>query len=113
MNVFIPTQKTLDKYGLSSDDWLEIFHSQGNSCAICHKPSSSGRYYIDHKHLPKYKTLPPEVRRKAVRGILDFVCNNRILTKGVTIEKLRNAADYLERFELRFISNQKSEIDQS
>ena len=103
----MPSQATLKKYGLTQEEWDAILKRQGNICPICEKTPKAGRYYTDHKHVPKYKELPAEERKKLVRGLLCYVCNNRILTRGVTIRKLRNAADYLERFEERLIGEIK------
>lgn len=108
-----PTKVTLAKYGLSLEEWVEILHSQNDVCAICLKQPTSGRFYVDHFHAKGWKKMPPEERKKYTRGLLCYIDNLKILTKGVSIQRLRSAADYLERFELRFIGDQKSEIDQS
>ena len=95
----IPSQKTLDKYGLSSDEWVEIFKSQGEVCKICKKESKTGQYVTDHAHVKNYKKLHPEERKKYVRGILCWWDNKQIVGRGVTIEKLQNAITYLLEFE--------------
>jgi len=43
--------------------------------------------------------MPPEEKKKYVRGIACFICNYRLLTRGVTLERLRNAVRYLEEYE--------------
>lgn len=102
-----PTLATLRKYGMTQEDFDAILLRQGGICPICEKAPTTGRWIIDHKHVPKYKRLPPEERKKLVRGILCWVCNNRLLTRGVTARKLRNAADYLDRFEERLMGQIK------
>lgn len=94
----IPLKSTLDKYGLSESDWVELFKQQGEVCLICKKESKTGRYVVDHAHIKGYKKLPPEQRKKYVRGILCWWDNKQIVGRGVTIEKLQNAITYLENF---------------
>ena len=97
----MPTPQTLKKYGLTQDDFDKILARQGGICPVCEKVPSTGRWVIDHEHLRGWKALPPEERKKYVRGILCWYDNNKILTKGVSIKRLRNAADYLDRYEER------------
>jgi|SRR5690349_19488943 len=104
----IPTQKTLDKYGLSEEEWLEILHRQGDVCAICGIQPSTGRFYTDHEHVKGWKHMPPEERKKYVRGLLCYIDNNKILTRGVNIERLRKAANYLEAYDTKkLVQDQK------
>jgi hypothetical protein len=97
----IPSKKTLDKYGLSEDEWVSIFKKQGEVCAICKKESK--RYVTDHAHVKGWKKMPPEQRKLYVRGILCWWDNSQIVGRGVTIEKLQNAIDYLLEFEKKII----------
>jgi len=103
----MPSQATLKKYGLTQEEWDAILKRQGGICPICESVPKTGRWVTDHKHVPNYKKLPPAERKKLVRGILCWYDNNRLLTRGVTIRKLRNAADYLERFEERLMGQIK------
>jgi hypothetical protein len=43
----------------------------------------------------------PEEKKNHVRGLADWICNYRILTRGVTLKRLRNAVRYLEEYEER------------
>lgn len=95
----IPSKVTLDKYGLSEKEWEGILHSQGDVCAICKKESKTGRYVTDHAHVKGYKKLPPEQRKKNVRGVLCWWDNKQFVGRGVTIEKLQNAISYLLEFQ--------------
>jgi len=97
----MPSPATLKKYGLTQEEWDAIFKRQDSVCAICGKLPKSGRLNVDHVHVPKYKELSPECRKSLVRGLLCYVCNHRILTRGVTVEKLENAVNYLKDFERR------------
>jgi hypothetical protein len=97
----IPSKITLDKYGLSSQEWEDILHSQGDMCPICKKESKTGRYVTDHFHAKGWKKMPPEQRKLYVRGITCWYCNHWVLSRGITIEKLQNAIDYLLEFNVK------------
>lgn len=100
-NLKIPRQTTLDKYGITQEEWLSILEKQDYVCPICKKFPSSGRLYIEHEHISGWKKLLPNERKKFIRGACCFICNYRILTKGVTAEKLLNAANYLKEYQNR------------
>lgn len=44
-----PTIATLKKYGLSVEDWQELFDGQGGVCAVCGKVPENGGLVIDHE----------------------------------------------------------------
>lgn len=95
----MPSKYTLSRYGLSLEEWQAILDRQGGVCPICGKIPSTGRWVVDHEHVKNWKNLPPEVRKSYVRGVLCWYDNRNILTRGVTIEKLKNAVAYLEEYE--------------
>jgi hypothetical protein len=95
----IPSKKTLDKYGLSEEEWEVIFHSQGDKCPICGNESKTGRYVTDHFHIKGWRNMPPEQRKLYVRGITCWWCNKQIIGRGVTVQKLQNAIDYILEFD--------------
>lgn len=97
----MPTKQTLSKYGLSLEEWDDLFLKYNGACHVCKKVPSSGRLNIDHFHVKGWKNMQPEERKKYVRGLLCYVCNNRILTKGVTAGKLESAAEYLREWETK------------
>jgi len=63
--------------------------SAATTCEICGRPPKPGgrALHRDHDH-----------RTGRKRGLLCFTCNRFILGKYATAEKLRSAADYLERY---------------
>lgn len=97
-----PSKTTLKKYGLSVEEWQAILDRQGGVCPICQKVPSTGRWVTDHFHVIGWKKMLPEQRKKYVRGVLCWVCNNRVLTRGITIQKLENAARYLREASTNF-----------
>lgn len=68
----------------------------GGACHVCLLVPSSGRLNIDHEHVKGWKKLQPSHRASHVRGLLCYICNFRLLTRGVTLDKLKRAAAYLE-----------------
>lgn len=96
-----PSKATLAKYGLSKEDWLDLVKKQNAVCYVCLKLTSTGRLCIDHEHVKGWKKMPPEERKKYVRGLLCWVCNHYYLGRGITIEKAVRVADYLREYELR------------
>lgn len=86
-------------YGLTEKEWLAIFAKQGNMCPICER--GDRKMVTDHFHVRGWKSMPPEERKRYVRGIVCLWCNFRVLRTGMTIQKLKNAIKYLENWERR------------
>ena len=111
--VKVPSAETLRKYGLSLEDWLEFIpvpegveRTEANVlehgyCVICKKQPATGRMVVDHFHAPKWKKMPPDERKKYVRGVVCTTCNHFCLTRYMTAAKARNVAAYLEAFDAR------------
>ena len=97
----VPSQATLNKYGLTVDDWQKICQKQQNVCYVCHKLTSTGRLCIDHEHVKGWKNLPPEKRKLYVRGLLCWVCNHYFVGRGITVEKSQHVTQYLQEYGLR------------
>lgn len=101
LGIKIPSNATLKKYGMDALDYLEILERQWFVCPICKKRPSSGLFRVDHWHKPNYKKLSPQQRKACVRGLCCVHCNRFYLAKGITPDKARNVATYLEDFEKR------------
>jgi hypothetical protein len=76
-------------YGLTKDQWLDLFDGQGRCCAICRctVPGTRRRWHTDHDHATK-----------VVRGILCHHCNNMLGRARDNIETLASGIRYLQRF---------------
>lgn len=98
----IPRPKTLQKYGLSAEDWTAILLRQGGVCAVCKKPPRA-RLCIDHAHVKGWKKLPPEKRRLHVRGLLCWFCNEHYVGRSITIAKSEAVTEYLRAHEDRLV----------
>lgn len=94
----VPSKRTLDRYGLSAQEWVEILQSQGWRCPICE--GSKKTWNTDHEHVPGWVKLDPEERKIYVRGILCWRCNRRHAPSNMSASDARRLADYLEAYEI-------------
>ena len=99
--VRVPSAQTLRRYGLTETDWRRHLRRQGGVCGVCGKVPPSGTLHIEHEHVRGFKDMPPEQKRRYVRGLACWWCNANLLRRGTTPAKLRAAADYLEAYEER------------
>jgi ATPase subunit of ABC transporter with duplicated ATPase domains len=79
-------------YGISEQEWLDLFAAQGSRCAMCgtDKPGCKQGWHTDHCH-----------NSEKVRGILCRACNLTLGYMGDTLEGVAQTAarcaDYLRR----------------
>lgn len=94
-----PTQPTLDKYGLTVGEWLQLLADQGWICPICEKDKQ--RWNTDHEHVAGWAKMPPEERKRYVRGVLCWFCNHKVVgsLRGATM--VARVAKYFEAYEAR------------
>lgn len=98
----MPSKKTLSRYGLSIEEWQELFDLYDGACHVCRKvPGGKGLLFIDHEHVKGWAKMLPHERKKFVRGLACYQCNYKLLFRGITKERLLLAAQYLERYEIR------------
>lgn len=102
-----PTDVTLKKYGLSKEEWLVLYNKHDGLCHVCLKPSK--RLNIEHEHVKGWKNMPPQEKKKYVRGLACFVCNYKLLQKGIDIARLKNAVRYLEEYEAFKVCSSKAQ----
>ena len=75
------------KYGITVEDYQQMFIDQENKCAICQRHSRGEKtLVIDHNH-----------ETGKVRGLLCYSCNSGIGLLQDNIKMLHNAIEYLER----------------
>jgi hypothetical protein len=73
------------RYGISPEEYNQLFEAQGGVCAICHRPCRSGRALaVDHDH-----------HTGKVRGLLCVCCNQAIGAFGDDPEVMSRALRYL------------------
>lgn len=56
--------KLVQVYGITVEQYDELFRRQNGKCAICSRPPKTRRLHVDHCH-----------RTKIVRGLLCYNCN--------------------------------------
>jgi hypothetical protein len=101
--VILPRKETLKKYGLSLQDWTELYALQDGKCFICERPME--RPCVDHFHIRNWKKMKPEKRRLYVRGLLCVYCNRRLLGRGMSLQRAKRIVLYLERFEKKLLEH--------
>lgn len=93
-----PTPATLARYGLAEAEWLTILAGQGGVCAICRRVPRTGRFVIDHEHVPGWKEMSPYLRRRHVRGLLCSFCNSHCVGRFMTLPKAGEVLKYLTAY---------------
>ena len=97
-----PSKATLKKYGLSLEEWTDLYNKHDGCCHICLKPQSAEAkraLHVDHEHVKGWKDMPPEQRKQHVRGLICYTCNRFRMTRGTTLETARGMVRYLEEYE--------------
>lgn len=78
-------RRLVDNYGITAEEYTEIFDRQGGRCAICRSQPRTIRFAVDHDH-----------KTGAVRGILCKRCNHDLLGGGHDdVATLFRAVEYL------------------
>lgn len=82
-------RKNITRYGITVEQYAEMLASQGGKCLLCEAREADSlkrRLHVDHDH-----------DTGKVRGLLCSSCNIGIGKFCDNPERLRKAADYLER----------------
>jgi hypothetical protein len=82
------------RYGITVEEYDEMYAQQLGLCRICHKPFPV--LHIDHKHVDGFELMPPEEKRKYVRGLLCGLDNQAIGLMEEDPARMRSAANYVE-----------------
>ncbi len=98
--VHVVTEKTAAKYGLTLTEWLYLLEAQGWACAVCRR-SKGITMNTDHEHVRGWAKMPPEQKRRYVRGVLCTHCNYRVVHSRLTAREAQRIADYLRLYEER------------
>jgi hypothetical protein len=82
-------------YGMTLETYELLLQFQGGLCAICRRPPKKQRLAVDHNH-----------KTGAIRGLLCFVCNHRVLGRGLETAAIHEAAAaYLTLTPMMVLSN--------
>lgn len=94
--VVLPNRGTLRRYGLTALEWVRLLLAQGGVCAVCGKVPRTGKFNTDHEHVRGWKRMPPEERKRHVRGMLCHFCNHYYAGRGITVAKAEAVVRYLK-----------------
>ena len=94
-----PLQRTLDKYGLLQEEWLELLAAQGWVCAICKRDKL--QFNTDHEHVAGWVKMPDEERKRYVRGVLCWHCNHKRVHSRLSSEEAYTIYLYIKAYEER------------
>ena len=97
--VFAPSERTLERYGISTDEWLQLLKDQGWKCPICLKENQ--KWNTDHEHVPAWRHKPPEERKRYVRGVLCWHCNHKRVHSRMGSEEAQRITEYIRQYERR------------
>lgn len=88
----------LRKFGITPEQYDELFEKQGGKCALCSKTGEEqGRALaVDHDHTTG-----------EIRGLLCNYCNHRVVGRHRDGDLLRRMADYVEQHTGWFVPPQK------
>lgn len=99
--IVAPQPATLRRYGLTAAEWLALLAAQGWRCPVCRKSGQGVRWNTDHDHVPGWKLMPPEGRKRYVRGVLCAYCNHRRVNSRMPAAEAARIAEYLAAYEAR------------
>jgi len=101
------TKRLYNTYGITLQEWEEMFKSQNNVCAVCKMLPGTGRLCVDHIHQKGYSKLSPIDRRKYIRGLVCFMCNTGFKAFEKTVNGKRNRQslngtyEYFQKWKLK------------
>lgn len=101
-------------YGITLSEWEQRLKKQHGVCSICKDRPGKGVLCVDHLHIKGFKGMPPEKKRKYVRGLLCFMCNTALKGFEKTTDAKRNRQmlegtyAYFKEFSLKGELNENS-----
>lgn len=88
-------RRTEATYGISGEEYWELYEAQGGRCVICQKATgATKRLAVDHDHSMCDDHPPEKGCPKCIRGILCGPCNQ--LIGRYDNAALRRAIDYVD-----------------
>jgi len=94
-------------YGITQEDYDAILEAQGGTCALCRRPPRDDKnLHVDHEHVFGWDRMPPEERRRYVRGLVDYNCNKFKIGR-TTLQGAKAVYDYLRRPPARAVLRRK------
>ncbi len=87
------------RYGLSFDQYRQMWTAQDRRCAICGTPILCGKADGKREAHRRYAVVDHDHRTGCVRGLLCWPCNAGLGNFRDSAAWLKNAAKYLEKFD--------------
>ena len=92
-------------YGIKLKDFKAKQKEQHGVCWICQQLPRT-HLCVDHRHVPKYKKMQPEEKKKEVRALLCFSCNKLLIGRLERFKNLRTllprVIEYFEVYKMRW-----------
>ncbi len=85
----------LRRFGLTDDDRAELIAEHDGNCPVCGHPLAE----LDAKDQPQRQVIDHDNMSGVVRGILHDSCNKFMGLAQHDPERLRRAADFIERYQ--------------
>ena|SRR3990167_11071886 len=94
----------MEKYGITEAERNMKIEVQDGRCWICNKKQKV--LCCDHRHVKGYAKLPPEEKKKELRGMVCFRCNRYLLGPAERYfknprEALKNALIYWRAYKCK------------
>lgn len=99
LGIRVVKRATLRRYGLTELEWLEHLARQGWRCPVCRRRVE--QFVTDHEHVKGWAKLPPEDRKRYVRGLLCVYDNYKVVPSRMSAEEAGRMAAYLHDYENR------------
>lgn len=96
-----PAPATLARYGLTSEEWLELLAAQGWMCPICDKTGKDVKWNTDHEHARGWEKMKPAEKKRYTRGVLCAYCNYRRVHSSISANIAQRIATYIAKYEAR------------
>lgn len=98
----------LKKYGITEQEYEEMFKAQWGVCTICGTaPKPGRRLAVDHIHLKGKNKKPIEGNRSLVRGLLCMFCNKYVVgaieRRNIVSHRdlINGLMNYFDRYQLK------------
>lgn len=99
LGINVVAASTLKRYGLTELEWLQMLAAQGWRCPICLRRVK--KYNTDHEHVPGWRDMPPEERKRYVRGVLCVYDNYKVVPSRMSAAEAARMAAYIFDYETR------------
>lgn len=94
--------RNLAYYGITEQDYQEMFDAQDGKCYICERPPKKVSLNVDHEHQKNEKKVTPASRKIRIRGLICHRCNRALGLFGNNIDALMLASKNFDAYMNRY-----------